>query len=164
VEPVLLDLRAGIATLTLNRPDKLNSFTGAMHRDIRDALQRMRSDSSVRVLVITGAGDAFCSGADLSNTDLTGAGLAGSQLDGVTFTGAKLGVVNLTGVDLSGAAGMEVGPDLLDLFAIDQYVRLNEIAQLRIHRHDRSAADHILASAPAAILRGLTVVVVSPRG
>lgn len=57
----------GIAVLTLNRPDKLNSFTQAMHLEVRDALEKLQADKSVRVLVLTGAGRGFCAGQDLSD-------------------------------------------------------------------------------------------------
>jgi 2-(1,2-epoxy-1,2-dihydrophenyl)acetyl-CoA isomerase len=56
---------AGIARLTLHRPEKLNSMTASMHTEIRDALARVRSDPGVRVLLLTGAGRAFCAGQDL---------------------------------------------------------------------------------------------------
>lgn len=58
----------GIARLTLNRPEKLNSFTSAMHAEIRDALARVKSDSGVRVLLLTGAGRGFCAGQNLADT------------------------------------------------------------------------------------------------
>ena len=48
----------GIARITLSRPDRLNSFTMAMHRELRDALDRVSADESVRVLLLTGAGRA----------------------------------------------------------------------------------------------------------
>jgi enoyl-CoA hydratase/carnithine racemase len=54
----------GIATLTLNRPDRLNSWTGRMHTEYRHALERAEQDPSVRVVVVTGAGRGFCAGAD----------------------------------------------------------------------------------------------------
>jgi enoyl-CoA hydratase/carnithine racemase len=56
---------AGVATVTLNRPDKLNSFIGHMRRDLAEALEHAGSDADVRVVVITGAGRAFCSGGDV---------------------------------------------------------------------------------------------------
>ncbi|UGQ45702.1 2-(1,2-epoxy-1,2-dihydrophenyl)acetyl-CoA isomerase PaaG [Massilia endophytica] len=64
---ILFEIKEGIAKLTLNRPDKLNSFTQAMHLEVRDALEKLRSDKSVRVLVLTGAGRGFCAGQDLSD-------------------------------------------------------------------------------------------------
>jgi 2-(1,2-epoxy-1,2-dihydrophenyl)acetyl-CoA isomerase len=66
-ENILFDIADGIARLTLNRPDKLNSFTVAMHTEVRDALARVEADGSVRVLVLTGAGRGFCAGQDLSD-------------------------------------------------------------------------------------------------
>jgi 2-(1,2-epoxy-1,2-dihydrophenyl)acetyl-CoA isomerase len=69
---ILFEIAGNVATVTLNRPDKLNSFTSAMHRDLRDAMQRVRSDASVRVLLITGAGRGFCAGQDLSERVMSG--------------------------------------------------------------------------------------------
>jgi len=64
-ENILFDLDQGIARLTLNRPDKLNSFTAAMHGEIRAALNHVEH-AGARVLVLTGAGRGFCAGQDLS--------------------------------------------------------------------------------------------------
>jgi 2-(1,2-epoxy-1,2-dihydrophenyl)acetyl-CoA isomerase len=66
-ENILYTTADGIARLTLNRPDKLNSFTVAMHLEVRDALAQVKADSTVRVLVLTGAGRGFCAGQDLSD-------------------------------------------------------------------------------------------------
>ena len=65
-ENILLDITAGVARLTLNRPDKLNSFTAAMHAEVKDALGRL-GPGGARVLVITGAGRGFCAGQDLGD-------------------------------------------------------------------------------------------------
>src|SRR5476649_1898817 len=64
---ILFSIDQGIATLTLNRPDKLNSFTQAMHEEVRDAIAKVNADKSVRVFVLTGAGRGFCAGQDLSD-------------------------------------------------------------------------------------------------
>src|SRR5689334_23447630 len=56
----------GIVTITLNRPDKLNSFIGHMRRDLAEALEHVGSDRNVRVVILTGAGRAFCAGGDIS--------------------------------------------------------------------------------------------------
>lgn len=66
-ESILFDNKDGIATVTLNRPDKLNSFTVAMHLELRDALEKIKADPKVRVLLLTGAGRGFCAGQDLSD-------------------------------------------------------------------------------------------------
>lgn len=58
---------AGIARLVLNRPDKLNSFTVAMHEEVRDALDAMEKSAGVRVLLLTGTGRGFCAGQDLGD-------------------------------------------------------------------------------------------------
>src|SRR3546814_15728849 len=56
----------GIATLTYDRPDKLNAFTAQMTREIIDAFDRSDADDAVRAVIVTGAGRAFSAGADLS--------------------------------------------------------------------------------------------------
>lgn len=66
-ESILHESGGGIARITLNRPDRLNSFTSAMHGELRDALARVRADASTRVLLLTGAGRGFCAGQDLSD-------------------------------------------------------------------------------------------------
>jgi 2-(1,2-epoxy-1,2-dihydrophenyl)acetyl-CoA isomerase len=66
-ESIRFTIDDGIAVLTLNRPDKLNSFTQAMHLEVRDALDKLQAERSVRVLVLTGAGRGFCAGQDLSD-------------------------------------------------------------------------------------------------
>lgn len=65
-QTILLDLKDDIARLTLNRPDKLNSFNEAMHLEVRAALEKVQ-EHRVRVLLITGAGRAFCAGQDLAD-------------------------------------------------------------------------------------------------
>jgi 2-(1,2-epoxy-1,2-dihydrophenyl)acetyl-CoA isomerase len=66
-ESIKFTIANGIAVLTLNRPDRLNSFTQAMHREVRDALDTLQADKTVRVLVLTGAGRGFCAGQDLND-------------------------------------------------------------------------------------------------
>ena len=64
-ENVLLSVAEAVGTITLNRPDKLNAFAGTMRQEIAKAVQAMASNPEVRVVVITGAGRAFCAGADI---------------------------------------------------------------------------------------------------
>jgi len=64
---ILLSIADGVAEITFNRPDKLNSFTRAMHAELRAALDAAQADASVRALLITGAGRGFCAGQDLAD-------------------------------------------------------------------------------------------------
>jgi enoyl-CoA hydratase/carnithine racemase len=73
-ETVLVDVDAGVATLTLNRPDAMNAFDQTMDREFHEAMWLLEADEAVRVIVVTGAGRAFCSGIDLSGgADVFGA-------------------------------------------------------------------------------------------
>lgn len=63
---ILLDFSEGVATITLNRPDRLNSFTESMHAELRAALDQVERPGAARVLVITGAGRGFSAGQDLA--------------------------------------------------------------------------------------------------
>lgn len=67
-QTILYEVAEGVATLTLNRPDRFNAFTPEMLGEIGAALKAVAKDEAVRVLVITGAGKAFNSGQDLKNT------------------------------------------------------------------------------------------------
>mgnify|MGYP001102393971 FL=1 len=67
LQTVRLQMADGVATLTLARPERLNSFTVQMHGELRDALARVRADKSARCLVLTGAGRGFCAGQDLND-------------------------------------------------------------------------------------------------
>ena len=64
-ETLLYAVDDGIATITLNRPEKLNAFTARMMKDLIAAFDRTDADDDVRCVVVTGAGRAFCAGADL---------------------------------------------------------------------------------------------------
>jgi enoyl-CoA hydratase/carnithine racemase len=66
-QEIIYDLSDGIATITLNRPDKLNAFTGRMMHEVIAALDMTDADDNVKVVIFTGAGRAFCAGADLSS-------------------------------------------------------------------------------------------------
>ncbi|HZJ94510.1 MAG TPA: 2-(1,2-epoxy-1,2-dihydrophenyl)acetyl-CoA isomerase PaaG [Thiopseudomonas sp.] len=67
---ILLEIDQGVALLTLNRPDSLNSFNEEMHQQMRAALSQIRKDASVRALVITGSGRGFCAGQDLGDRNV----------------------------------------------------------------------------------------------
>jgi len=75
--------RDAVTTITLNRPDKLNAFTGTMREDLLEALRACEHDDSTRVAVITGAGRAFCAGGDVES-------MASLQQSGDTASFRKL--------------------------------------------------------------------------
>src|SRR5689334_22708187 len=62
---ILYRVENGVAVVTLNRPDKLNAWRGAMDRDVRAAMRQAANDEAVRVIILTGAGRGFCAGADM---------------------------------------------------------------------------------------------------
>lgn len=65
-EEILYSVDGPVATITLHRPDKMNAFTNRMLKEIIDAFDRTDADDSVRAVIVTGSGKAFCAGADLS--------------------------------------------------------------------------------------------------
>ena len=72
MEHILTEKKDGVAYITLNRPDKLNSFTIPMGKEMRSALEDARDDETVRAIHITGAGRAFCAGQDLEEATAEG--------------------------------------------------------------------------------------------
>jgi enoyl-CoA hydratase/carnithine racemase len=70
-EDIAFEQIGGVAVLTLDRPDALNTFTGRMGAELTDAYERCDADDDVRAVVLTGAGRAFCAGADLGPGDRT---------------------------------------------------------------------------------------------
>src|SRR3954471_5838992 len=65
-ETLRYDLADGVLTITLHRPERLNAFTATMARELIDAFDRADADDDVRAVIVTGAGRAFCAGADLA--------------------------------------------------------------------------------------------------
>jgi enoyl-CoA hydratase/carnithine racemase len=72
-QEIIYDATAGIATITLNRPERLNAWTAVMDEEVRAAMRQATDDEAVRVIVLTGAGRGFCSGADMGSlTEISG--------------------------------------------------------------------------------------------
>lgn len=83
-EHILFDVSDGVATITLNRPEKLNAYTTEMGEEVVAALRSTRDDDAVRAVVLTGAGRGFCAGVDLEHLKAHMAGSAAGK-------GPKLG-------------------------------------------------------------------------
>ena len=121
-EFVLLSRDNGVGTLTLNRPDKLNAFAGTMRQELADALDELEQDKSVRVIVITGAGRAFCAGADVAYMAELGAkkdseGLAalveaGRRVVMTIRRSAKPVIGSINGVAAGGGANLALACDV----------------------------------------------------
>jgi 2-(1,2-epoxy-1,2-dihydrophenyl)acetyl-CoA isomerase len=82
-KPILVDVSDHIATITLNRPERLNALGGAMREQLYEAMLRLADDADVRVVTITGAGRAFCSGGDVKEMSERVDSGAPSRRDGV---------------------------------------------------------------------------------
>jgi enoyl-CoA hydratase/carnithine racemase len=72
-QETLYQVAGGVATITLNRPDKLNAWTAIMEGEVRAAMEQAEQEQSVRVIVLTGAGRGFCAGADMSLLNMVAA-------------------------------------------------------------------------------------------
>jgi enoyl-CoA hydratase/carnithine racemase len=91
-DEILYDVDDPVAVITLNRPAALNAWTDKMDAEIRDAFQRAEADSAVVGIVVTGAGRAFCAGADMNLlSDLTEGGDGGGLAEGGVPTSAEPG-------------------------------------------------------------------------
>lgn len=86
-ETVEYETRGQVAILTLNRPEKLNAISASLRRDVQAAMALAREDDNVRVLVLTGAGRGFCSGADLTGTPPEPATGQNAKLDEMGWVG-----------------------------------------------------------------------------
>lgn len=75
-QTIIVEKNSGVAKLTLNRPDRLNSFNVQMHQELQTALDDIATDGQTRCLLITGAGRGFCAGQDLNDRAVTADGQA----------------------------------------------------------------------------------------
>jgi enoyl-CoA hydratase/carnithine racemase len=117
---LLVERRDGVVTLTLNRPDKLNSITGAMWGGLRDVFDEVAANRDDRVLVVTGAGKGFCAGADLVDSGMPrGTGGRLDHMRGVGRSAAALRdigkptVAKVNGVAAGAGLSLALGCDLV---------------------------------------------------
>src|SRR5260370_4420640 len=88
-EQILYDVSDRVATITLNRPDKLNAWTQKMEQEVTAAIQSAAADDAVRAIILTGAGKGFCAGADMSLLSSI-ASDGGSRAGGLTVADANV--------------------------------------------------------------------------
>ena len=122
-ETVLYDVTAGVGTITLNRPDGMNSLTTAMKEELRAAVQRAAADPAARAVVLTGAGRAFCAGQDLR--EHAGNLAAGKGLDDTVRKHYNPIVLGLTGMRkpvVAAVNGVAAGAGAALAFACDLVV------------------------------------------
>src|SRR5256886_17334574 len=117
METLIVDRADGVVTVTLNRPEKKNAINGPMWRELIEVFDEVADMPSDRVLVITGAGDGFCSGADLSpgnNPDLEvqPGGIGSTFREMRTVRRAALRLHHLPQPTIPAANGVAAGPRL----------------------------------------------------
>jgi 2-(1,2-epoxy-1,2-dihydrophenyl)acetyl-CoA isomerase len=119
---VLTEVSGGVGTVTLNRPEKMNAFFGSMRDEIADALEEMAEHDQVRVVIVTGRGRAFCTGADVSYmADLLERGeydeanalvTAGRRVIGAVRSMPKPVIGSINGPAAGGGANLALACDL----------------------------------------------------
>lgn len=112
-ERVLVEIAGGIGTLTLNRPEKLNAFDADGCDDLIEALRMLATADAVRVIVLTGAGRAFCAGADLSVLGSDGPALvaAGKEIALSIRSAPKPVLAAVNGAAAGGGANLALACD-----------------------------------------------------
>ncbi|MCP4330297.1 MAG: 2-(1,2-epoxy-1,2-dihydrophenyl)acetyl-CoA isomerase [Alphaproteobacteria bacterium] len=120
---IAYETNEGVAVITLNRPDRLNSFTTEMHGELSAALEMVDSDGAIRALLLTGAGRAFCAGQDLSDRAVAPGGEPrdlGETLDTMynplirTLRGLEMPVVAaVNGVAAGAGANLALAADIV---------------------------------------------------
>ena len=107
----------GVARLTFNRPDKLNTFTSQMHTEIREVLSRVQQSADVRCLVISGNGRGFCAGQDLADLDLNALGeVVDTQYNPLLRTLTQLNIpviASVNGVAAGAGANLALACDIV---------------------------------------------------
>ncbi|HUJ48584.1 MAG TPA: enoyl-CoA hydratase/isomerase family protein [Bryobacteraceae bacterium] len=112
----------GLATVTLNRPEKLNAINPRLHAELQDVCTQLRSDTATRVVIFTGAGRAFSAGADLQDRVLWGEGPAGPlEARHLAGTGNRTSaaIEDLDQVTIGAVNGLAIGGAVVFLASMD---------------------------------------------
>ena len=138
MESLLIERADGVVTCTLNRPEKKNAITQEMFRGLIDLFEAVATNPDDRVLVITGAGDGFCSGADLgdSGTAEAARGVGGAMAGMRTVGQAALGLHDLAKPTIAAVNGVAAGAGCnlalgCDLVIASDRARFSEIFSKR---------------------------------
>jgi len=118
---LIYDVADGIATLTLNRPDKLNAWTAQMAAEVREAMEAAQADDNVRVIILTGAGRGFCAGADMS------------LLNELASNGASGVAARVLGHERQSKFGEDERPDYLGTYSYFPSIKKPVIAAINGH-------------------------------
>ena len=116
-EAIIYEKSGFVATITLNRPEKLNAYSVVMRQEIADALADAEEDDAIRAVILTGAGRAFCSGADMSEGRLEGRDMLLSleyHIKGPAYVLARMDkpvIAAINGVAIGAAFELTVGCD-----------------------------------------------------
>src|SRR5579872_4197282 len=113
-EAILFEIKDHIATITLNRPDKMNALNRAMRKELQDALREVKYDPEIWIAILTGEGKAFCSGKDLLEKlpDEDGLVFSNDELYMFQRTIFKPIIVAINGACLAQGAGLALGSDI----------------------------------------------------
>lgn len=148
---VLVDDREGVRVLTLNRPERLNAWTYRMGAELRAALLAANADDAVGALVVTGAGRAFCAGADIEEVFAAQAAGAAPPFRAEAMTADWVPLVRRSKPLVAAINGAAIGVGLSQVLAMD-YILCAEGAQLAL-RFVRMGVVPELASSRFAIQR-----------
>jgi 2-(1,2-epoxy-1,2-dihydrophenyl)acetyl-CoA isomerase len=114
-EDIVLEKEGGVTTLTLNRPDRLNSFTTKMYRELSNIMDQIKKDDEIKVVIFTGAGRGFCAGSDVSDrlASRVGKGREENRFETLRPTGAvALDIADLDKPIIAAINGVAVGAGL----------------------------------------------------
>lgn len=123
---ILLEKAGGVATITLNRPDKMNALNQEMADELLDAINNASTDNAVKVVVLTGSGRAFCAGGDVDSPmfSVTNAGEAKGMVE--QFGNVTLALASLTKPSIAAINGIAAGGSVAYALACDMIIAVEK--------------------------------------